>query len=350
MPDSLLTPQRLSSLAAAAVAAPSADNRHVFRLEAGADSMRLLGTPEFLQAAQNRRILGLLSIGAAVENIALRAASLGLRLKPEWDLGRKHDATLARLTFHEAPARASPLEQAIEQRHSNRRVRFRGPPLAPQLQQGLAAEAGAVEGTGLVWLDAPAERRRALQLVRWAETERFRSRALHDELFGSIRFDAGWNASVDEGLPPAALELPLFERPAFASLKSWPLQRAANWLGTHRMIGFRAADLPCRLAPHLCAISARGERDAAAVNAGRLLQRVWLHATTLGLSFQVFAASPLYAHEGADGVDPALRSRLASGWQELSPLAAPFIVFRMGYANAPSMRAGRPAPQTLFRI
>jgi len=350
MPEKTLTPDRISSLAAAAVAAPSADNRHVFRLEADGDSLRVLPIPELVNAPQNRRILGLISIGAAVENIGLRARSLGLSVQPAWQLGRRDGASLGQLTFREQAAPPDPLEQAIERRHTNRRVRFRGPRLAPQLQQSLSAQAAAVNGTALIWLDEPARRRRALQLIRWAEAERFCNEALHRELFEAIRFDAGWNVSVTEGLPPASLELPWFERPAFSMLRHWRVQRIANLIGTHRMIGFRAADLPCRLAPHLCAVSSSGELDTAALNAGRLLQRVWLHATTLGLSVQVFAASPLYAHDGADSVDRQLRSRLASGWQELSPRARPFIVFRMGHARPPTLHAGRLPPQSLLRI
>jgi hypothetical protein len=344
-----LTPERISSLAEAAIAAPSADNRHVFRIEAKGDSLRLLGTTEFMSAPMSRRVLGLISIGAVAENLMVRAARLGLLLEPTWHLERHDSPLLVDFTCREVPGRNDPLDTAIEARHSNRRLRYRGPRLAPTEQERLVTEA-SVEGARIVWLDRSTQRRRALGLVRRAETERFRNQELHRELFVAIRFDLGWHSSAAEGLPPGSLELPWLERPAFSMLRHWRVQRIANAFGTHHVIGFRAADLPCRFAPHLCAITAEGDVDAAAAKAGRLLQRLWLLATRIGLSLQVFAAAPLYALEGATSIRPQLQRELARGWEELCPEGRPFAVVRLGYAKSPSTRAGRPSPAGMTAI
>ena len=344
-----LTPEHIQALVAAVVAAPSADNRHVVRMEATADSLRLFATPDLLNAPSSRRMLGLLSVGAVTENLILRARRLGLQLEPRWHALGVAGPVLADFTYHRVPAVENPLEGAIELRHTNRRLRFSGPRLPPMAQAQLSAECADLPGTHLLCLDEPERRRGALRLVRWAETERFRNQQLHREMFDSIRFDVGWHRTANEGLSPGSLELPLLERPAFSLLRHWKVQRALNLVGAHHFIGFRAADLPCRLAPHLCAISAEGDLEAAAVSAGRLLQRVWLRATLMGLSFQVFAASAIYALDGSTAVPPDLRRRLASGWQDLGARGKPFIVFRMGHAKAPSLRAGRPLPCSLLK-
>lgn len=341
----LLTPDRLLSLAAAAVAAPSADNEHVFRLAAQGDRLLLWATPELAHAERARRILGLISIGAVAENLMLRARRLGMRLEPRWQLARGDGAPLADFHVQEAPPTDDPLERAIEQRHTNRRLRFRGPALAPPEQRAIEAEAASA-GASLAWLDEPSRRAPALRLIRLAEAERFRNPALHRELFGSIRFDVGWRDSAERGLPPASLELPAFERPAFALLRHWSVQRIANLAGTHRFIGFRAAYVPCRLAPHLCAITADGDSESAALAAGRALQRAWLRATTLGLAFQVFAASALYALPGMDDIPAALARELAEGWERMLPGRRPYVVFRMGHADPVTIRSGRPPPQS----
>lgn len=345
---SLLTPAHIHALAAAACAAPSADNKHVIRIETSTESLRLLATPEFQSAQASRRVLGLISTGAVAENLILRARRLGLRLEPTWHPGNSSDPVLAHFSCHSAPAVEDALDRAIETRHTNRRIRFIGPTLPPAAQDQLFSECSEIAGTHLIWLDEPERRRRALQLIRWAEAERFRNQELHREMFDSIRFDVGWRGTATEGLLPGSLELPAVERPAFSLLRHWKVQRAANLLGTHRFIGFRAADLPCRLAPHLCAISADGDLEPSALNAGRLLQRVWLRATVLGMSFQVFAASAIYALDSSTAIPTELRRRLASGWKELEPLGKPLVVFRMGHAKAASLCAGRPSPQSLL--
>jgi hypothetical protein len=345
---SLLTPERLSALAAAAVAAPSADNHHVIRLAAQGDRLQLLADPELIRASRMRRILGLVSAGAVAENLMLRGLRLGLRLEPRWHVDGGGDALLAEFACSEAEPAVDPLDDAIESRHTNRRLRFAGPSLSAEQQEQLSADAAKIAGAALHWLDAPSRRRQALRLVRWAETERFRNRALHSELFGSIRFDVGWRASADHGLPPASLELPRLERPAFSLLRHWSVQRTANLAGTHHFIGFRAAVLPCRLAPHLAAIAVAGEAEGAAFGAGRALQRVWLRAASLGLAFQVYAASAFYALEGMAEIPADLRQRLRAGWDALLPGTQPLMVFRLGYAQPATVRAGRPDHATLL--
>jgi hypothetical protein len=89
-------------------------------------------------------------------------------------------------------------------------------------------------------------------------------------------------------------------------------------------------------------VTAAGPIELAAVNAGQLLQRLWLRATLAGLSLQVFAAAPLYALEGSTAISPDLRQELSTGWARLCPAGRPFAVFRMGHAAAPSVRASRP--------
>jgi hypothetical protein len=290
-----------------------------------------------------------MSIGAVAENLMLRAARLGLELRPDWHLGRTSASLFVEFNCHEAAPVTDGIEQAIESRHTNRRLRFVGPPLDAVAQSRLSAEASIVGGTAVVWLDDSTKRSRALRVIRLAESERFRNEFLHRELFESIRFDAGWHASTSEGLPPGALELPPPERLLFSALRSWRVARTARALGMPFLIGLRAADLPCRLAPHLCAIAVEGADASAPVRAGRLLQRVWLRATTLGLACQPFAASPVYALDGSTEVEPNLRRRLAAGWKELCPPGrTPFIVLRMGRAKAPSVRSSRPAPGSVL--
>jgi hypothetical protein len=349
--STVLTEERLFSLADAANLAPSADNDHVVRLLSTGERLQLLATDDLLRSDPTRRVLGLMSAGAVAENLMLRGRRLGLDLQPHWLPQPDRPALLAEFDARPAPPTDDPLEAAIPRRHTNRRLRFRGPPLDDAAQRALSAQAAAVPGTALRWLDAPDARRQALRLIRRAEAERFRNPALHAELFGSIRFDVGWHAGADRGLPPGSLELPWVERPAFALMRHWPVQRLANALGAHAFVGWRGADLPCRMAPHLAAITvdtaATVDGDAAALQAGRLLQRVWLHAAVLGLGFQVFAASPLYALPGSTAIDPALRDELAAGWRAINPAARPYIVFRLGRAPAPSVRAGRPDAQRL---
>lgn len=336
-----MTDERFEALAEAAALAPSADNRHIFQVERAASCLRLWARPEFIAAPFHRRVLGLISLGATAENVMLRAARLGLRGGPAWFPDPGVPELLAEFRFEHGPSAADRLEAALAKRHTNRRLVYRGPPLSPGERSLLDADVKGVPGVTLFWLDASRLRREALRLIAAAESERFRNRPLHQELFGSIRFDAGWQEGVAEGLAPASLEIEPPMRPIFAGLRHWPLQKALNVLGLHRLIALRAAYAPCFIAPHLCLLATSLGLERGAIAVGRALERAWLRATTLGVAFQPFAASALLALEGYEEVPLVLRRRLTDGWRGIAGNHRPLMVFRIGRAAPASARSGR---------
>lgn len=344
-PMPLLDPQAIRTLHAAATAAPSADNCPTCQLEiteSGAGQLRL---GDFMALDDIHRALNLISAGALLENLSIRASTLGLSMAAHWDeAGFEHNPSVY-ILFAAGPVSPDKLDAWIEQRHSNRRLLFRGPPLSGQAQATIEACVQGRPGARVIWLDAPADRREALRMMLAAETERFRNKALHAELFTSIRFDAADTGKPQHGIPVRALELLAVERPLFQQLRHWRLQKLANFFGVHHLMGLRAAFLPGRLAPHLCAIACEGTLTAASIEAGRHLQRIWITANAMGLSFQVFAAAAIYSIPGDSAVPPALQDELRARWHALLGGRVPNILFRMGHAPPPTMRAGRQQTQ-----
>ena len=196
----------LVDIARAGILAPSADNRHVFQIEIGEASICLWPTNEFATTTErHRRVLGLLSLGAVVENMRLRAGELGFDAQAEWFPSHNAGA-IVQLTLRPVPVHlADELAAAIPNRHTNRRM-YHGPRLSAGETALLNASVGLVEGVQIIWLKGEA-RRRALGLIWQAESERFLRRRLHDELFSSIRFDLSWDEGAEFSLPPGALEI-----------------------------------------------------------------------------------------------------------------------------------------------
>ena len=337
-----LSNDEFMSLVEAAVLAPSADNRHLFRLERFGSGIRLWAEPEFLDLPHHHRILCLISFGAAAENIKLRSLRWGRVAHVKWF----PDDAKPRLVAEIDLARISqpgpvPLEVAIAQRHTNRRVWFRGPALSPAELDDMSGEVRTVAGVQLAWFDVPDARQQIVRLIRLAETERFRSRLLHAELFSAVRFDVGWKSSASEGLPPGSLEVEPPMRPIFGALRHWELQRLLNAVGLHHAFGLRAAYLPCHLAPHVGALTTSLDVAAGALATGAALERVWLRATLLGMSLQPFAGAAVLGLADYPGVSLGLREALAQGWKRLAPGRLPMMVFRIGHAPPPSVRTAR---------
>jgi hypothetical protein len=338
----VLTDNEVQSLLEAAVAAPSADNHHGWRLQINGARIELR-LSEVAADDHTRQRLTLISIGAVAESLRIRATRLGLRAEVQFNADDPYSPFALQVSRAQGLA-VDRLDAGLAGRHSNRTLRFSGPKLTEQQQAELQQQAGQVAGSWLRWLDQPELRSACLPLIRRAEVERFRNPVLHAELFSAVRFDAGWAASCAEGLPPASLGVHPLERPGFSMMRHWGVQRVMNLLGAHHMLGMRSAALPARLAPHVVVIGARGAEVESAFQAGRLLLRVWTEANALGLAAQVLAASPVYALPDATAVPRELQTALAKGWRSLCPDGTPWVVLRLGRAPAPAFRAGRPSP------
>lgn len=334
--------ETLLDIARSGVLAPSADNQHVFQVELAEATLRLWPTPEFAATTErHRHVLGLISLGAVVENMRLRAGELGLVMRTSWFPGGGN-GVIAELDLQPAlTATGDELAAAIPARHTNRRM-YHGSGFSDGEAVLLNTAVAPAEGVRLIWLRGEA-RRQALGLIWRAESERFLRQRLHEELFSSIRFDLSWHETADRALPPGALEIEAPMRPLFKALRHWALMRPLTWLGVHRLVGLRAGWLPCWQAPALGLLATSLPAEQGAVAVGEAFERLWLRATLLGLALQPMAAAAVLPLQSAAdrGASDELRSALAAGWQSIAPGVTPLMLFRMGHATPPSIRAGR---------
>jgi hypothetical protein len=339
-----LDKEQLGYILQSAILAPSADNRHRVRFRINGDAIRVSYTEAQLPPCGGyKRVLALLSLGALSENLTIAASRFGIQAETTLLPDPTQADWIMQIRLQPDRAEVNPLWQAIPKRHTNRQVRFRGPRMTDSERDELEAAVHACSVCQLVWLDEPARRSQALRLMRQAETERFRNRILHEELFSAIRFEVGWHTSCPEGLPPGALGVEPPLRGIFALLRHWPVMRLAKKLGAHHMLGWRACDLPCRLAPHLGLLAAKNTDSQSVFDAGRSFQRFWLASTSQGRVIQPMPASALYALGGAraEGIPAGLQRSLTEGWKASLGEAIPLMLFRMGNAKPSSIVAGR---------
>lgn len=341
----VLSETMVRALIAAGLAAPSAENQH--HVQFAWDGVDTLTLQELLPASQHARafnahVLSLIGAGAMMENIIIRAAQDGLAVQVEHTLEAPWRLRLLFRASH--GLMADPLAGAIAGRHTNRKW-FRSPGLTPSQKTAIDTLVQASSSSErLFWLDQPKLRKQALGLIWRAESERFKSIELHQELFGAVRFDVGWEATAAAGLPPGSLEVEKFMRPGLRMMSHWPVAKALSLVGAHKMMGLRAGYLPARGAPDLLVIATPRLLAPGCLGGGRLLERIWLQATAYGLSVQPLAASCLLAMPGWHGVSEACASDLRRGWQQLiGPQFMPIVLLRIGTADPVSVRTARQA-------
>jgi len=331
----------------AGIAAPSADNSQPWEFAwRGDDDLDLrIDASRSGRVSDTRYVLSDLACGTCLENMIIRARSLGhaaeLQIFPRQD----DELWVAHIHWHRDPDcdRPEPLAAAIRERHTDRSFPWRGP-VDPGTRARLDAQAEVIPGQRLYWPQTSPEKKTALEIIRQAEALRFKSPTLHAELFSSIRFSGGWHTACDEGLAPAALAVEPPLRPFFQALRRPAVMGMFNRLGASSVLGWRSAWLPIRLSPGLCLIVIPSTTRAQVLAGGRALQRVWLQATLEGLSVQPYAA-PGVLGLGFVPVEPAFEEPIAQLGSALRGLSGPghgLVFLRLGHARTATRgRSGR---------
>lgn len=335
----------------AGIAAPSADNSQPWRFAWRDDTLDLrIDADRSGRVSDTRYVLSDLAVGACLENMLIRARTLGLAADLQVFPREDDPLWVARIRWSPDPGRdtAEPLAEAIERRHTDRRFPWGGP-IASATQARLDLQARQIPGPRLFWPQTTRENKIALKVIQQAETLRFRSPTLHAELFSSIRFPVGWHATCEEGLPPATLAVEAPLRPFFQMLRRPAMMGVLKRVGAASILGWRSAGLPLRLSPGLCLLVVSSTARPDVLAGGRALQRVWLEATLAGLSVQPYAAAGVLGM-GLVALEPAYRKPLVRVRSALADLCAPgcgLVFLRLGRSRkAPPLRSGRRAVES----
>jgi len=320
----------------AARLAPSADNSQPWQYDWENDALNLwIDAQRSGGTSDARYILSDLAIGACIENIAIQAKSLGFNTQTDY-LPDEQNIPLwaAKLSFSPSGPDDETLALAIPQRHTDRTFPWNGP-ISPATRQTICAATEQFPETNIMWLDGTPLYKTALKAMWKAESLRFKSQRLHQELFSSIRFDIGYKAACEEGLAPATLAIEPPLKPAFKALRHWGFMRTLNFLGVNHLIGFRSAVLPNLLSPGLCLLSLSKTDRPAIIKAGRALERIWLTANTQGLAVQPFAAAGVLSlgFSQLEQRHAHIPQKIASAMQKLDNNHYGLIFIRMGRAK-----------------
>lgn len=318
----------LTTLLRAGIAAPSADNSQPWKFSARENEIDVFIDPTRAGKVSDARfLLTDMSIGGVIENLVIQSKCLGYNTHVVLFPSGESDATLhcAKLILGPTNEQTTGLHSdTIFLRQTDRTFPWQGDMTIDAKNK--MSEAATDHGVSVRWLEG-ADKRELAKLLYRAEKLRFQRKELHNELFSSIDFKAGWKTTVNEGLSPATLNIEPFARPVFQAARNWSFMHTINYLGASSGFAFRSVMIPILLSPCLLAIAADDKSRGHIINAGRTLQRIWLIATEFGLSVQPFAAATVHSMGFSGETDQALASEL----DRFSPKGHIVIAARMGF-------------------
>jgi Nitroreductase family len=145
----------------------------------------------------------------------------------------------------------------------------------------------------------------------------------------------------------------------FKLFKNWNILTQANKVGISKFIAMQSAkNYATSSAIGILMIPNGHEEDSASyVKVGMAFQRLWLTAASLGLSLQPLAALPYLANRVKAGDAGELTSPHASEVVDAqshimelfgNPPGTVAMIFRIGYAEAPSAHSKKSEPGILY--
>lgn len=343
-------------VAAAAAAAPSGDNAQPWRFRTLPTGLAVHMVPEADTSFFNvRQIATLIACGAAAENAALAAGTLGFGAKVELPEKIGPDNLVATVCLSEGGAE-DPLADVIWERCTNRRL-YKRKVVSDGILDRLRVE---VEAFGCRLHVVKGEKLKSLaKVVFQADRIRTEHRGLHEHFNSMVRFTDAETLEKLDGLPLKNLYGGAAGEAFLKLTRDWERMRLANALGFGRIVASHSAKGIVNSGA-ACLLTVPGMGWGDFVSGGRALQRCWLKLTDLGLAMQPMTAVTLFRLrwilDGQDGFEMKHRDMLHDLWPKFDshfPQAdfrkeGQVMLFRIGYGRPVEYGTWRKAVQAFM--
>jgi nitroreductase len=340
-----------------AILAPSGDNSQPWRFAIHDNRIDVFNLPARDTSLFNyRQRASLVAHGALVENMLIASSALGYETKLAIFPDRANPNLVATIELEESAAGDEPLYPFITQRTTNRKL-YKPLPLTDAQRQSLVNSSKAVGAGEVRLVESEGEKRTVAKVIGLNDRLVFENRYLHAFLFDHIRWSDAEARQTKDGLDIKTLELAPPDALAFRLFKNYSLLQALNLFGVSKLVGKNAEKLAMS-ASAICAITMSGSKADDYLAAGRVLQRVWLEATRLGLSFQIMTGITFLMQRVADGEIGLLspeqvtligeaRRRLTGAFNLTNETV--MLMFRVGRNSSPSARSLRLPLESLVK-
>jgi hypothetical protein len=280
----------------------------------------------------------LIAMGAVRENLWQASIASGLRVER---IEPAADEYFRLLVSETSTTASAPDRHPLFLRHTNR-LTFRTDPLPRQLTARLLDT--SEDAARVQLLEGVSDLARLGRLVRQASTIRFQTREANQSLGRSLRFTPQ-EVSRGDGLDVATLNLPPGGRGIMRLMADWRRMESLNRWGAYRLFAAIEAKSVTNASAIIAITGASGH--AGALDAGQLMQRVWIMLNGEGLAVQPFyvVADQLFRRD--DGLLPRgleqAGDALANAADELLNLSGSklYMLLRVGYPIRPPIKSKR---------
>lgn len=340
-------PAWVTYLSEAGRLAPSADNSQPWRFVYDGRMLTVTFDPVRGGPLGKEHPAVLLALGSLIENLFQAAAWAGFDTRSWRQPPFPRTDRILEIPPPESEPPSDRPPPAICERHTNRAPFSRTPlpkPLARTLQT-----LGTDRVNTLVFTH-PRDIGTLATLVRLASQLRFRTEEIHRWLADSLRFTPEEVARGD-GLDVATLCLPPGGRALSRFLADWRRMAFLNRLGAYKLLA-RIEAAQFRRAGAIVAIVGKESDPSSWLEAGRLMERVWLELTQNGLAVQPYFVLPDQLYRLKTNTIPLPfeeeARKLAEAGTDILARRALFMLLRVGFPTREVPRSARLPQETIL--
>lgn len=355
--EAMILREHIQKILEAGAQAPSGSNSQPWKFEVRGNEITVVAIPERDHPVLNFRYRGTwIAHGALIENISIAAHEFGYNANVKLFPEAANPNVTARIKLEKKETKGDTLFRAIALRTTNRKP-YSLLPLSENERKELfrVGKERETPGVAAVFIDDSQKIKELGKAASVNEVVMFENQALHRLLFEEIVWTKKEEERRGKGLLFKTMEL----KPPAAVIKmlgKWPLMRILNIFGVARAIAKDNIKMYSS-APLVCAIFC-GDGDADFVNAGRLMERIWLRATAIGLSSHLMTGVLFMWQRIASGEVEWFSGehvKLIQGAYQMTATTVGVdnqniaLLFRIGKAEEPSARSFKKPPEIFFK-
>ncbi len=342
----------------AGIWAPSADNCQPWRFIWDGTTLQVIhdeSRSKFLYNVKN--IASLVTFGAVIENIIIAAEHFGYKASISYFPHGHQESIVANIRFDQQPQKIEEgLFPWIKKRMVNRKF-YSWERIDKKNKETLLKIVDNYPGTHLHWTESKQDIKKLATIVATGDRILFEHPELHGALFRWIRWSKEEEEKTKDGMGLDVLELNPVQQHLFPILASWKRMRILNRFGLSWFASTQSYRL-LRSAPAACLITTDGTDRLSYLTGGRLMQRIWLTTSSLGIAFQPMTGITFLISiqnlAGGSGLNPVHQGQIMSIQDRLKDIF-PFdkgngliMLFRMGWASSPTAHSiRRPVEEVL---
>jgi len=265
--------------------APSGENIQPWKLKNKKNTINMmLNTTADRSLFNLNQTASIIACGAVAENISIAASRYNLNAEIKVESLPDNESLSAEINLKPTQISEDPLARFIWERHTNR-TKYNKKPISEANLDSIRQACNHIEGASLDFFTDKDDLDLISKMVFKADIFRMETRSLHEMLMSHIHFSDEAALATRDGFHVKNLEAG-FDGEIFLKLiRPWAMANAMNKIGMVK-IAAGVSKKGVKQASAMGMIRIKGNDSRSFFEGGRAMQRIWLEATRLGISYQ----------------------------------------------------------------